>query len=244
MAQAPNPASLLPESAVQSVALDAAPRVGRIWQLRRIDAASHAGYSRRVAILRKALPVLALATLVVLVLWPKLAPHKLIALPPLPAALQLTMEHPRFTGTDDQNQPFSLSAERALQNPSKLTMVDLEGLRAETKLNDGFTVEGSAQIGRFDQTLKRLWLGGNVDIDHGQGYRFTAREMNIDFTKQIVWSDRGAKLEGDFGSVEGQGFRAYEGGKIIIFTGKSRAILNSDDVSGASPVPPSVPPAR
>jgi lipopolysaccharide export system protein LptC len=184
-------------------------------------------HTRRVAALRVALPVMALIVLAIVFLWPVAASHQIIALPPTPQQPQLTMEQPRFSGTDDQDRPFSVAAVRAVQQPDNLLLIDLETLQAQLTMADGTPVTGTAKMGRFDQDKKRLWLAGDVEVQQpSRGYKFDTNEMFVDFTQRAVWGDKPARLTGAFGSIEGQGFRVYDGGKVMLFTGASHAILN------------------
>jgi lipopolysaccharide export system protein LptC len=206
-------------------------------------------HSRRVAILRIALPATALLILAAVFLWPVAAAHRIIAMPPTPATPQLTMEQPRFTGTDEQNRPYTLSADRATQLPHDLMQVDLVEPKALLSGADGRPVKGSASIGRFDQSKKKLWLGGAVMLEQTGNpanpddmTHFTTSELNADLTAHTIWGDKPARLTGAFGSIEGQGFRAYDGGKVLLFTGASRAILNG--TSGFALPAPALDPKR
>jgi len=197
-------------------------------------------HSRRVAVLRIALPVAAALVLAAVFLWPMAESRRIIALPPTKLTPQLTMEQPRFTGTDDQNRPFTLLAKQAIQSPQNLMLVDLVSPQATLSMADGTPITGSATMGRFDQTKKRLWLGGAVDLQQGNAANamtFSTSELFADLTARTVWGDKPARVTGAFGSIEGQGFRVYDGGKVMLFTGASRAILNGT-AGIAMPVPP------
>ncbi len=190
--------------------------------------------SRRVGHLRRALPLLALLLLASVFFWPFLEGRRLITMPVTLPTPQLTMEQPRFSGTDDQNRPFAVRAARATQLPQNLMQVDLEAPEAEMTAPDGRPVAGSASVGRFDQTKKRLWLGGTVSLHQPPAagstdatMTFTTTELYADFTTRAVWGDKPTRLTGTFGTIEGQGFRVYDGGKVLLFTGASRAILNA-----------------
>lgn len=197
-------------------------------------------HSRRVAVLRIALPVAALGLLLVLFLWPAASERRIVALPPTVTTPQLTMEKPRFTGADDQNRPFVLQAEKATQLPHDLMQVDLLAPQASMTMPDGLPVAGKAAIGRFDQAKKRLWLGGDVALEQkdgqdGQKLRFTTSELFADLAERTVWGDKPVRLSGAFGTIEGQGFRVFDGGKTLLFTGASRAILTGEGGMNAVP---------
>ncbi len=188
-------------------------------------------HARQVAILRLALPGAAALLLLAVFIWPIADGRKLIALPPTPATPQLTMQNPRFTGTDEQNRPFTLSAKQATQQPQNLMLIDLVDPQAALTGPDGRPVKGQAVQGRYDQTSRKLWLGGAVTLEQSapdgkETLYFTTSELNADLVARTAWGDKPARLTGSFGSIEGQGFRVIDGGKVLLFTGASRAILN------------------
>jgi lipopolysaccharide export system protein LptC len=196
----------------------------RQWA-KRAPAASVSGYSRWVKTLRILLPVSALGVLAAVFFWPATQQEKIV---PLPAELpQVTMEKPHFSGTDNANQPFSITANRAQQLPQRLAVVDLEALEATMALNSGTKLSGAAKIGRFDQEKRRLWLGGDVQINDSRGNRFAAPELNVDIPANIIWTDKPVRVAGTFGTIEGEGFRSYHGGKLVMITGRSKAVLNA-----------------
>lgn len=187
-------------------------------------------HARRVAFLRLALPGAAALLLLAVFIWPIADGRKLIALPPTPATPQLTMQNPRFTGADEQNRPFTLSARQATQQPHNLMLIELVDPQAALTGADGRPVNGQATQGRYDQTSRKLWLGGTVTLVQGAAdgdpLQFTTSELNADLAARTAWGDKPARLTGSFGTIEGQGFRVIDGGKVLLFTGASRAILN------------------
>lgn len=188
-------------------------------------------HAKRIAQLRIVLPVLALLLLTAVFIWPVAAGRRLIAMPPAPATPQLSMDNPRFTGTDEQNRPFTLSATRATQQPQDLMQLDLVAPQAQMTGTDGQPVNGTASVGRFDQSKKRLWLGGTVQLEQknpqsGDILHFNTTELFADLSAHTVWGNQPARLTGGFGTIEGQGFQVFDGGKVLLFTGPSRAILN------------------
>lgn len=196
----------------------------RRWQQTRKPVAHDRGHSTRVRFLRIALPALALSIIAAVFYWPVDAPQVKVVLPAeLP---KVTMEQPRFTGTDSAGQPFVITATRAQQLSGRMAVVDLDNLEAEISLKGGTDTRGRARIGRFDQEQRRLWLGGNVQLSDSRGHRFAAYELNIDIPTRTAWSEKPVRLSGDFGTVTGDGIKVFDGGKTVIFTGRSKAVLS------------------
>ncbi len=182
-------------------------------------------YSRVVGFLRWTLPLAVLVVLVVLVGWPILQTKSLTAIV-AEAIPNLVVENLHLTGIDASNQPYSLTAARALQALKSKSLIDLEKPQGEITLNNGAWLAGKAELGRFDQQGQRLWLGGNVQLFHNEGYQFTTSEAQVDMAKNIAWGDKPILIEGSFGEIKGEGFRVLERGNVVVVTGHSRALLN------------------
>ncbi|NTU77408.1 MAG: LPS export ABC transporter periplasmic protein LptC [Alphaproteobacteria bacterium] len=193
-------------------------------------------HSRRVGLLRWLLPVLAFLSLATLVIWP------MIGAPNLNATIaqaipDLVVENLRLSGMDSNNQPYALTAARALQAKDAKNMVDLEKLQGDIALTSGAWLAGKADQGRLDQETKRLWLGGNVQMFHDQGYQFTTSETQIDMGQNTAWGDKPIVIQGTFGEIRGQGFKILERGKVVVVEGHAEARFNLHE-KPASDKPP------
>lgn len=107
-------------------------------------------YSRVVGLLRWVLPVSVLALFAALLIWPMVGRHKLAATV-AQAVPNLVVENLRMTGVDKNDEPYLLTAKRALQVQDSKAMIDLEHPQGELTLNSGAWLAGKANFGRFDQ---------------------------------------------------------------------------------------------
>lgn len=183
-----------------------------------------AAYSRTVGLLRWILPLLVLLVLLVLIVWPMLRTQD-IAATVTEAIPNLVVENLNLTGLDANNQPYSLTAARALQAADARNLIDLEKPKGDITLNSGAWLAGRADYGRFDQEHKRLWLGGNVQLFHDGGYQFTTNEAQADLGENLAWGDQPVLIQGAFGEIRGQGFRMLDKGKVMVIKGPARATL-------------------
>jgi lipopolysaccharide export system protein LptC len=203
-------------------------------------AAQHVGlYARWVGRLQRALPVVVGCFLLGLIAWPVVTNHQMAALV-TEAAPNLMVENLNFTGLNEENQPYSLTAARAFQAGGAKNLIDLDQPKGEMTLDDGAWLAGRATYGRFDQKGKRLWLGGQVELFHDQGMSFSTDEMQVDLQKNAAWGDQPVVIKGAFGNITGDGFRALEGGEVLVVEGHAKARLNlhhlrNDANSGKKP---------
>ena len=211
-------------------------KTGTLSKLRPRDThhakASSAGYTRFVGVLRWVLPTLIVIAMAVLILWPRWGDNTL-SLTVENNVPNLMIEKLNLSGLDSKNQPYTLTADRALQAANTKNLVDLQKPKGELALEDGTWLAGHADYGRLDQSSKKLWLGGNVELFHDKGYRFSSSEMNVDMTQSAAWGEQPVVIQGGFGEIHGEGFRLLEGGKIMVITGKSSARLNLRSGAGS-----------
>jgi lipopolysaccharide export system protein LptC len=158
-------------------------------------------------------------------LWPVIVPNK-ITTAVMKNIPDLVIENLHFNGLDSKNEPYSLIAAKATR-PSGLTNIyDLDQPQGEITLTNGVWLSGKAKYGRFDQTSRRLWLGGDVQLFHDKGYQFTTDEAQVNINDSFAWGEKPVLIQGDFGVVRGQGFRLLDNGSVMVVTGPAHATLN------------------
>lgn len=185
-------------------------------------------YSRVVAVLRRVLAVVVGLVLIGLVAWPFLNQYNigdsLSGMLP-----KVAVDNLRLSGTDKENRQYLLTADKALQTttPDGGNLIDLEKLRGDITMTDGSWMAGVANNGRYDRTGKKLWLGGDVQLFREDGLTFTTREAQVDMERTLAWGETDVSITWPAGHITGEGFRVLDGGKVIVITGKTKAILYS-----------------
>jgi lipopolysaccharide export system protein LptC len=182
-----------------------------------------------VTVLKLGLPLGALGLIIALFLWPELPKGTdEQAPPPLPTETpESTMGAPRYTGIDQQNRPYSITADSAEQPAGMSGVLDLLHPQGDLTLTDGTWLSLTSTTARYDQTQSKLRLDGDVELLHDKGYAFRSQEVQMDMKRDVTWSDQPVSVTGPDGSVNGQGFRMMDNGRVIIFTGRSKAVLSA-----------------
>jgi lipopolysaccharide export system protein LptC len=216
-----------------AAAASAAPDAGRPPRL-----SLRSGYSLFVTTMKVALPALAAALVLLLVVWPQVAPegnHFRIGVADLQPeqAKNLSMVNPRFRGRDDKSRPYTVVADVATQESSGADEVDLEQPKADITLNDGAWVALTANQGLYHRERERLHLEGNVSLFHDQGFEMRTSAAEIDLQAGQARSTRPVDGQGPAGTLTAQGFRLLDDGQRIIFTGKSRMVIRESRPEGA-----------
>ena len=124
-------------------AADSSARRERLFQARDTAGRGGRGYSRFVRSLRLALPLLAGALLILTTIWPNvdwwnaIVPDGLnVTIDPRDAQ-QLRMDNARLVGSDENGQPFELSATEARQGPDGVDSIILQAPAGKIELKDG-----------------------------------------------------------------------------------------------------------
>ena len=216
-----------------------------------IDGRDRAGgaYTMFVSSMKLVLPGAAILLLALAILWPSLyQTTKSIAgsvqndLRSVQGQLRnFEMVSPIYYGVDDNNRPFRLRAKLARQASAKADKVDLVRPRANVTLASGNYVAISANQGNYRKANRILRLTGDVNVYHDGNYTFKTQEATVDLKKKAAWGDKPVVATGPQARIHSRGFRVRDGGETVIFTGKSRVVLQVNDADIDQVFSPGVP---
>lgn len=187
-------------------------------------------YSRFVTSMKFLLPALATALVLLVIAWPQMIPDqrslnidwKRIA---QEQAKTLNMLNAHFSGVDENDQPFNVTADLATQAPGSEDVVELQHPKANLQTTEGASVGLSARLGHFDREVEVLDLTGTVHLTHDKGFEMTTETATVDLKEGTASGDSAVSGQGPAGELQAEGFRLREKGEVIIFTGKSRMLI-------------------
>ena len=201
-------------------------------------------YSRRVALLKLALPAIGGSLLLMVVAWPRLAPlfdrFRWAAID-LREARELRMINPRYGGTDRDGHPFVITAAVGRQVPQRDDVMSLDQPVAHVVSHSGAKIVITADSGVYQSQTQFLDAFGNVKVTHENGSTFTTSAARIDAANDAAEGTAPVEGHGPQGDVSGQGFRIIDKGDIVIFTGQSHLLLNSSKQQSPAQAPAAVP---
>lgn len=175
------------------------------------------------------LPLAGVALLVGIAIWPELDRMEDRARVSFRRVIQATPDavrlvEPRYQGFDEQNRPFTVTATTATQTETA-DIVDLDRPRADIVMTDGTWVLLESQAGRFDKGRNTLDLSGEVTLWQDGGNMLVTEAAEILLQEGSAAGDRPVAAQGPFGTLTSEGFRLTERGQVVVFTGRSRAML-------------------
>ncbi len=188
-------------------------------------------YSRYVRWLRLLLPTVAAAVVTLLIAWPQLnwqdaAPETEALRVRSDDGDALRMLNPRYVGVDSKDRPFTVTAESTRQVGPDAQQLSLEQPQADITLDDGSWVALLADRGIYDRAAKSLFLAGNVQLFHDEGYQFQSESARLDLDAGIASGDQPVRVQGPAGFLTGEGFRIEDDGQTVVITGRSALRFN------------------
>lgn len=196
------------------------------------DIQGHAQKSHQHSVLvrrmRLVLPVVALGMVVVLMVWT----NREAPLTPVPreqispqTISQNELINPKFQSEDKSSQPYTITADKAIQNAEDMNTVILDKPVADMTLKSGGWVSLKAVNGQYKQAEGNLSLDGNVEIHHDSGYELHTEKMDIDVSGQTIQSDTPVTGHGPSADISATGLSADGTTDTMIFKGPAKLIL-------------------
>lgn len=92
-----------------------------------------------------------------------------------------------YRGEDNKGQPFSVQAGSAVQQTSKVPVVEMKDLAAEILLSDGPTSIKAAD-GSYNIDKEVVTIPGQLDFKSAGGYTLSVANVDVDLNSQTVAS--------------------------------------------------------
>ncbi len=187
--------------------------------------------SLTVTTLKKLLPVVAAALLVALVLAPSLRTgvganrviYHVNTVSGDNAASR--MQDAKYHGTDQQGQPFTITAGDAVEQGSD--NVSLTAPEGDITLKSGAWLMLKSNTGTFHQKSKKLGLEGNVTLYRNDGTVMNVAKADIDLHAGSAQSSSPVQVQGPFGTLNAEnGFVLTNRGADIVFNGPATMTLS------------------
>ncbi|TIX48957.1 LPS export ABC transporter periplasmic protein LptC [Alteraurantiacibacter aquimixticola] len=101
---------------------------------------------------------------------------------------RLRVDNAMYRGEDSRGRPFSIAAGDALQSSDSVPIVEMHELVARIVLPEGPAVLSSA-TGTYNIDEEQVAIPGMVEFTAADGYRMTARNVQIDLPTRTIHSN-------------------------------------------------------
>ncbi len=177
------------------------------------------GWDRFVGLMKLALPIAALAILLISLIWPLMARQEfsfILSKDSVEAARErLRMERAVYRGEDSRGQPFVITAASAVQKSSDTPIVELRDISAELRTTDG-PARADARVGRYDMERDRIDIVGPVELESASGYRLQTRDVSVDLNTRQVASQGAVTGRMPLGSFQAGRLHADVSGRTVV----------------------------
>jgi lipopolysaccharide export system protein LptC len=119
----------------------------------------------------------------------------------------LAMTKPKLHGTDSDGNPFTVTADKAIQNPKNLRQASLINVEADLSLKDGQWLNATAPHGVLDADARQLSLSGAIAVFTDQGYEIHTDLAHIDLARGIATGPHRVTGQGPQGTFVADRFR-------------------------------------
>lgn len=187
-------------------------------------------YSIFIKRLRLILPIIAAILMAVVFAWSNMSDENIIQAqsPQAPKIIgKNELLNPRFESVDKKNQPYTITAARAVQQETNEDLVVLSEPLADIVLESGNWLAVKADAGEYRQDAQKLKLNGNVEMFHDSGYQMTTTEIHVDLEENKARSDTDVYGQGPGGTLNAKGLRADNVKEELIFTGPAKLVLRN-----------------
>jgi lipopolysaccharide export system protein LptC len=202
------------------------------------------GWMRRrwlVRLSKRLLPVLALALLASIALWPEIARdtdrsrlsyRRGVGVPESGQMVAAT-----YHGVDANGRPYTMTAAAAHQvDADRINLTEPKG---DVTLESGSWLMGQSHQGVYLQHEGSLDLSKDVHLYRDDGTTLDTSSATLDLKQGAAAGAEMVHSEGPFGTLDAQGFAVTDRGAVTQFSGPGRLVLNS---AQGHPAPVSAPP--
>lgn len=133
------------------------------------------------------------------------------------------MKNPRFQGMDSQMQPYTVTADSALQQD--LDTVLLKKVQADVTFKDKTWISIDSEQGILKLSEENLVLIGNVNVFYEAGYEMHTESVSFELAEGLAYSDTPLEGQGKMGYIKAAGFTAYDRGQRLEFKGPVKLVL-------------------
>ncbi len=198
-------------------------------------------HSRRVSLLRKALPIAAGTGLLFIILWTWIDPLRFTSGLPIDigrisiSGTKLTMDAPKLKGFSRDGRPYTVTAEEASQDLTKPNVIELSKIVGQFDLGGRGNMILNAKTGIYDGKTEQMKLFDGIDFHSTEGHSGQLNEAFVEPRKGHLVSESPVDLFFNEGSLRGNRMEVFDQGKVIVFEGGVTMVLRMKERTAKSP---------
>ncbi len=186
-------------------------------------------YTKFVNLMRRALPLAAVAILALVALYafvPRNSERFSLSYQKTGTiAGDLTMKKPRLSGTDAKGNPYLITADLAVQDKKNAHRATLINVDADLQYGSARWASARAGKGVVDLDAKTLELADDIAIYTDSGYELHTRSAHADLASNVVSGREKVEGQGPIGWMRADSFRIDRNRRHVTLQGNVRMKL-------------------
>lgn len=209
---------------ISGPAVEPAARTRRDWTARTRDTALGAlRYSRFVTVMKRALPIAAGALIAAVIAY-SLVPRQSDKLKFTYQSMgtidnDLAMLKPRLTGVDQKGNPFTITADAAVQDRANIRRATLKNVQADLSLDKGRWLNATAGGGVVDMDKNWLTLTGGIAVYSDDGYELHSERADVDLKQGVFHGPAPVTGHGPAGTLSADTFQVDRATNQLVLQG-------------------------
>jgi lipopolysaccharide export system protein LptC len=190
-------------------------------------------HSRRVRILRLAIPASILVVIAFGLLAARFNPLRMLTALPVDfsglvvSGTKITMQQPRIAGFTSDSRPYELTAHAAAQDVTNPDTIELQGIRGKTEMPDKAVFEITADGGVYESKAEMLTLRQNIVFKSSGGFEVYLSEAVVDVHGSNVVSGKPVEVRLQQGIINANRMEVVDSGNEIRFGGGVTMVMTS-----------------
>lgn len=186
-------------------------------------------YTRMVLFGKWALGVVSVLIIIAIIAIPLVEQTKdgkrisFVSAQPSGSSEQPVMLNPKLEGTTEKNEPFTATAQRAVQENEE--SVRLFGVQADMFKSDNSWLNLTANEGLYNSKTRMLELWGNVNVYQDNGYQFATPRVMINTREGQASSAEGISGQGSIGNLVATGYAIRDNGSYMRFGSEGTRVV-------------------
>lgn len=141
---------------------------------------------------------------------------------------KLVMENPQLNGFDDNQRPYNLTANKAVQDAQNPMLVELLEISASLPIDDLVSANISAGQGFYNADAKTLELDKQVHVVTNNGMSLTLQDADVDIGAGTLTTRNAILATSPQADISAKSLFVHENGAHLIFEGGVRMTLRPD----------------
>ncbi|MDX8461405.1 LPS export ABC transporter periplasmic protein LptC [Mesorhizobium humile] len=186
-------------------------------------------HSRRVRVLKFAVPLLAVAIAVAFPVYSYLKAPLSVSVQADGTAFsdgKLVMANPKLNGFTKQKLPYSLTATRATQDVGQQAVIDLEGINAKLPVASDNIVSVDAAHGIYNRDANTMDLTSDVAVTTTDGLVAKFKSIFLDMGKGSMKTSNPVDVSRGGSRITADSMSVDDNGRLVVFENRVRVNID------------------